>query len=690
MSTNPIVNALLPGMIKGPTQFANLYSTLVTKHGANSVASAMTPIVDQYAELAGMNPGIANLKQLLISPELNSDAIVSILGKFNAQYLGQTAQTFDNTLRFSPNPTETAKKVLAGNADGDPASSSVGPFNFTGGEPPKSGKHNILYTVTEKAGFKKVGGIGDVGYEMPKALVEQGAEVTVMLPYYESVRDNPDVKLTQVGEPFGVPFGGHEHSTKLYRVDTKDGTETYAVNSRGFFTGNDIYTYGNSTPSKDPDNEKAMLEKVTSDKEIVKRFGFFSMAALKAAGQLKNTSPFTIIETNDWQTAPTIPMAKFLFADDPMLAGAVTSITIHNNAHQGVFEQMAGASLGLPTGMESIFHHNGKTNLLKGALMFADGVHPVSRGYGQEVLGVEFGEGLQFYYYQAAKEGKLFAITNGVDYNVWNPMNETVFTGDYVTYDSDSVTTGKAHNKKAVFKEFTGKELENPNETSLFAVVTRLTKQKGIDTIIDGLKQLSKEGNLENSKVLILGTAMGDEKEEMEAKVKKLEELYPGQVYVKIAFDENLALKMLAGADFSAMPSEWEPCGLFQLFSMRFGVIPGVTPVGGLKDTVTNIKISGGTVTGTGFMMEDRSVKSFVKEFKRAQELFSNKDELRQARLNAMSARFPWSSQAAKYLMMYNYLHNRGNGIHVPRPSGLWSPDLKPENTFMGDFTNRH
>ena len=370
----------------------------------------------------------------------------------------------------------------------------------------------------------------------------------------------------------------------------------------------------------------------------LERFAFFSGAVLPFCRAL-DFAP-DLIHCHDWQSALVPVYLRQRWAGEEILAKAKTVFTIHNLAYQGLFPQEKYPLLGLDWSFFSIegLEYYGKINLLKGGIVCADAVTTVSPRYSQEIQTEELGYGLEGVLKTRAEQ--LYGILNGVDYQDWSPETDSLIPAAFSPKD----LKGKAADKAALMEAFgLSQDLA---EAPILAVISRLADQKGFDLLAEILPQLMKQKLM----LVILGT--GDEKYHrwLAAEAPK----YKGKLGVNIAFDNKLAHLMEAGADMFLMPSRYEPCGLNQIYSMKYGTIPVVRETGGLADTVT--PVGDPKTLGTGFVFSDYTPAAFLKAIHTALDAYANKDLWQRIMLHAMAQDFSWKVSARAYLELYKSL----------------------------------
>jgi starch synthase len=477
----------------------------------------------------------------------------------------------------------------------------------------------LLFVVSEAVPYAKTGGLADVAGTLPFALQELGADVKVIMPYYGQIKQK-NIAVTCAAENLAAAAG--PLSLEFNVLTPAEGNAPfYFVERDEFYERCQLY----GTPRGDYfDN--------------LERFAFLSDAVLSVCRALAFKPD--VIHCHDWQAALVPVYLRHRWAGETLLANTKSLLTIHNLAYQGLFPKEKFPFTGLPPSLFSIngLEYYDKINLLKGGIVCADAVSTVSRGYSKEIQTPEYGYGLDGVLRTRAEA--IFGIVNGVDYKVWNPATDPLIAANYDTAD----LKGKAANKQALMQAFgLDKKLA---KQSLLGIISRLADQKGFDLIAAVLPELMTR----DIPLVILGT--GDEKyhlwlEEMGPK-------YAGKLGVKIAFDNRLAHLIEAGADMFLMPSRYEPCGLNQMYSMKYGTVPVVRATGGLMDTVAPVNAAKGT--GTGFVFKEYSAAAFIKALNKAIDAYKDKKLWKKIMLNGMAEDFSWQASARAYLTLYQRL----------------------------------
>jgi starch synthase len=480
-------------------------------------------------------------------------------------------------------------------------------------------KLRVLFVAPEGVPFAKTGGLADVVGTLPQALEDQGVEIKVLMPYYGMVKQGK-VPTSLIAEDLEVNLGLMNHSFNLMAPATP-GSPFYFVERDEFYERSQLY----GTPRGDYfDN--------------LERFAFFCGAVLPFCRAL-DFQPH-LIHCHDWQTALVPVYLRQRWTGEDILAGTKTVFTIHNLAYQGLFPKEKYPLLGLDWSFFSIngLEYYGKINLLKGGIVSGDAVTTVSPRYSQEIQTPEFGYGLEGVL--RSRAAQLHGILNGVDYQDWDPETDSLIPAPFSRKD----LAGKAADKAALMEAFgLAPDLA---DAPILAIISRLVDQKGFDLVEQVLPQLMKQKLM----VVILGT--GEEKYHrwLEAEAPK----YKGKLGVKIAFDNQLAHLMEAGADMFLMPSRYEPCGLNQIYSMKYGTIPVVRATGGLADTVT--PVGDRSAPGTGFVFTDYTPEAFLKAIYSALDAYADKNLWGRIMEHAMSQDFSWKVSARKYLELYKSL----------------------------------
>jgi len=488
---------------------------------------------------------------------------------------------------------------------------------------------NILFVSSEVDPFAKTGGLADVCSALPKAIKSLGHEIRIMMPRYKFISEwkfklHDIIRLKDIPIPVGdsTEIGNVKSS---FITNQKDKIQVYFLDNEKYFGRDGLYQSPNA--KKDfKDNDE--------------RFIFFARGVLETLKRL-GWQP-DILHCNDWQTGLIPAYLKTMYADDPFFKSIKTIFTIHNMAYQGTFPPESFAKSGLPQevyraeGVEAY----GQVNYLKTGLYYADVITTVSKKYAEEIcVSDDLGAGLNGLL--SYRKPDLFGIPNGIDDEVWNPA-----TDDYVfrKYDQKSIEA-KVENKKALIERF---KLPFDPAVPVFGSISRLVEQKGFDLLLDIMDDFMKQDLI----FILLGS--GDKK--TEKVYETFRKKYPDKIGLFFGFDVELAHMVEAGSDMFLMPSRYEPCGLNQMYSMRYGTIPIVRATGGLDDTVEDYAGNG---KGTGFKFEAYDSKEFLKAIQRALKLYQQPDEWKKIMRNGMDRDFSWGHSAKEYISLYRELLKR-------------------------------
>lgn len=487
-----------------------------------------------------------------------------------------------------------------------------------------SKKMKILFASAEVAPFSKAGGLSDVVGSLPKIL-EKDAEIAIFTPLHGCI-DKEKWKIKELeNSDMWLGFGNIQHKFKLFMTKLPD------TDINVFFVQNDWYF----------SCFQDVYPKWLDTRYEHERYVTFSLAVLEYAKALNFRAD--IIHSNDWHTAMIPLYIKANYKFDEFWSRAKNVFEIHNLAYQGVwfedildFANMRKDIVYNEWGCE----HYGRVNWMKGAINYSDKIVTVSPKYAEEILGGEFGEGMD--YTLRGHTDKLIGIVNGIDYDVFNPKTDKNLVKNYSLKDLklNKIFTPKEENKKAILKEFGLKY--NP-ERPLIAMISRLVNQKGLDLIRDA------EGQLQNLDADFIFLGSGD---------NDYENLFiwlsnnTKNIRAYVGYSGSLANKIYAGADFFLMPSKFEPCGLSQLIAMRYGTLPIVRATGGLENTVIGYPLD----NSNGFKFWGYDCYSMLDAINGAVQLYKDKYTLNAMRKSAMKADFSWKESAKKYLEMYKSL----------------------------------
>lgn len=482
-----------------------------------------------------------------------------------------------------------------------------------------SKKMQIVFASAECAPFVKTGGLGDVAGSLPAALVRAGAEVIVMVPKYATIKDEYKAQMEHFSD-FYVSLGWRNEYCGLEKLE-HDGVTYMFIDNERYFARD--YPYG-----------------FFDDGE---RFAFFSKAITESLQHLPAGFECDILHCNDWQTALAPVFLREFYQGLPLYDRVKTVFSIHNVAFQGQFsdtvmEDILGVAH-IPAAASQLRCDACSVNYMLGALRYADAITTVSPTYANEIQTPEFGEGLDGVLRE--RSYALQGILNGIDVAGFDPATDKRIAANYTVEDR----SGKAVCKAKLQEEL---GLEVRDDRPLMVMVTRLTRQKGMDLVMYALDRILAGG----VQVAVLGTGDRD----YEDGLRYFQNKYPGTMAARIEFDPALSQRMYAAADMFLMPSKFEPCGLSQIIAMRYGTLPIVRETGGLKDTV--IPYNEFTGAGTGFSFSNFNGDEMGDAVFRAARLFwDNRDAWNQLVTHAMSQDFSWTRSADKYLDLYFFMH---------------------------------
>ncbi len=492
------------------------------------------------------------------------------------------------------------------------------------------GKLKVAYVASEAVPYSKTGGLADVAGALPQHLAALKHEVALITPLYSTIdrKKHRLQPLAELGEP-SLWLDGEERRFEIWQAVPQKPTrsktarlQTYFIACPEFFERDALYV----DPATGADFDDNHL-----------RFAFFARAVLAALERL-NFQP-DILHANDWQAALVPAYLRTAERDHPFFKGARTVLTIHNVAYQGLFPAETFDALGISKSLyypTSPFEFWGKVNFLKAGIHYADLVTTVSETYAQEIQSAnEFGYGLEGVLRD--RRSALAGVINGVDYDSWSPQRDTLIKKNY---DENSIDD-KAHNKADLLRlcGFTKDRQHKP----LIGVISRLADQKGFDLI----EEIAAELFALDISFVLLGTGQ----EKYHELFLDIEKQYPDRVKVFLKFDDALAHKIEAGADIFLMPSRFEPCGLNQMYSLRYGTIPVARKTGGLADTIVDFSEAKGRATG--FLFEEYTGAALLEAIKLALKQFSNLKTWRALQKRAMKKDFSWKKSAKRYAELY-------------------------------------
>ncbi len=474
----------------------------------------------------------------------------------------------------------------------------------------------ILIASPEAVPYVKTGGLADVAGALCREFIKMNEEARVVLPLYKRIKDS-GAPLRDTGIIIDVPVGDRIVAGRIF----SDGPSNFFIECDEFFDRPELY----GTPEGDYSDNAS-------------RFVFFSRGIFEACKAL-GFKP-DVIHCNDWQTGLVPLYLKTIYRTDKFFRNTAALLTIHNLGYQGLFpaSDMPVTNLGwelfTPEGIE--FY--GKVNFLKAGLLSADVLSTVSTTYAKEILDEEHGFGLDGLL--RSRAGSLFGVINGIDYEEWDPAADKLIPANY----SRSDISGKAVCKMELLKsQFKTPKSVAARSMPLIGMVTRLSEQKGLDLVVQSIPGVLSCG----VKLVVLGK--GDER--YHKSLSDISARYRGKVSVTIGFDEKLAHEIYAGSDFFLMPSKYEPCGLGQLISERYGSIPVARRVGGLADTIKDFEPL--TSKGTGFLFSDYTSPAMQDALKRAFCVYTDDGKRKRLMEEGMKTDFSWSKSALRYIELY-------------------------------------
>jgi len=474
----------------------------------------------------------------------------------------------------------------------------------------------VAVLASEIFPYAKTGGLADVAGSLPKHLAKAGVEVKVFMPLYREVRSKGLPLLRTASD---LSFDWHDGPAvfSVWEEPTAKAT-VYFIEKNDYFERDGLY----GTAAGDfPDNGE--------------RFAFFCRAALEALKALD--FPPDVLHVHDWQAALAPAYLKFVYGDDPFFGRTKTLFTIHNLAYLGLFDRGILGRVGLPP---MLFHPEGleffgRASFLKSGILYASAINTVSPRYSREIQTPEFGCGLDGLL--RMRSDVLSGILNGVDYAAWNPASDPAIARPYSTDD----LAGKAACKKQLLEAMRLPFL--PRDLPVLGLVSRLAGQKGLDILIDALGGLFSLG----LRLIVLG--QGEEK--IQEALRGAASRTPSFFGLRIAFDDDLAHKIFAGSDMFLIPSRYEPCGLTQMYSLKYGAPPIVRATGGLDDTIRDYDAAAGT--GTGFKFVEPEPAALIKAVRRAIALYAQKPAWTKLVREGMASDFSWERAAAEYLALF-------------------------------------
>jgi starch synthase len=466
----------------------------------------------------------------------------------------------------------------------------------------------ILFVSSEAIPFAKTGGLGDVAGALPYALKKLGADVRVAIPKYKCVLQQY-LNDSEIVAEFPVYLEWRKQFAHIYEYDSS--VPVYFIGNDNYFDRDGLYGYND-------DHE---------------RFAFFCKAVLDMLPRI-GFKP-DIIHCNDWQTGPICLLLKERYHEDLYYRSISTLYTIHNIQYQGIFGRETLDLLGVS---DWCFHSEGvefygNVSYMKAGLVYSDAINTVSKTYAEEIKTSQYGYGLDGVLQK--RSSVLYGIVNGIDYEAFNPETDKAL---YIPYSKESLHL-KKENKYRLQKDLGLPQRDVP----MIGLISRLVDQKGLDLIAEKMHDLMQE----DIQFVVLGTGQ----HQYEEMFKYMQDTFPEKVSANILFNVDLAQKIYGGSDLFLMPSLFEPCGLGQLISLRYGTIPIVRKTGGLADTIQSFNEE--TCEGNGFVFNDYNSDAMLWEIIRALNVYYNKDKWELLVKNAMNSDYSWEDSAKKYMELY-------------------------------------
>ncbi len=494
---------------------------------------------------------------------------------------------------------------------------------------------HIAFAASECVPFSKTGGLADVVGALPRALAALGHQVSVYVPRYRQTKlTDPQTVVRSIT----IPFDDKYRFCSVVTAGSSAGVRFYFVDYPPYFDREALY----GTAAGDyPDNAE--------------RFALFSRAVLEASKVLGVPHVF---HCHDWQSALVPVMLRTLYAGDPAFREVATVFTIHNMGYQGLFPPNVLPLLMLPWELFTIskMEFFGQLNFLKGALAFSDFVNTVSKKYSQEIQTTEYGFGLDGVL--RSRAATVTGIVNGVDYDEWSPQTDKFIVAKYSPLD----LSGKLRCKQDLLNAFG--VANGGAEVPVIGIVSRFAAQKGFDLIAQIMDRLARE------EMIVVALGAGDKPyEEM---FQRFNKQFPNKIAVKVAYDNAIAHKIEAGADMFLIPSRYEPCGLNQIYSLKYGTVPIVRATGGLDDTIEPWDARTGR--GTGFKFSDYTGEALLATIKQALLAYQDPSSWQMLMRNGMSRDFSWGASAREYGKIYD----RARQLRA-RANAVGAADLKKE-----------
>lgn len=483
---------------------------------------------------------------------------------------------------------------------------------------------HILFATSEVAPYSKTGGLADVSAALPKALAQQGHHVSIITPYYKSVRDQ-NLTLSERLRPLSVPTLGLNRMKKeaiIREGRTAHGVRMFFLDIESFFEREDLYGYD-----------------ANKQEQSSKRFALFSRAVVEFARWFP--IQFDAIHCNDWHTALTSLYAKHYY--DEEFSDTRFVLTLHNLAYQGNFDASHYKSTGLPMKYwkDGTLNHHDEVNFLKAGILYSDQITTVSPTYSEEIQTEEGGCGLHEVLSQ--RSDAISGVLNGVDYQIWSPDQDQSIAVPYTV----NTLNGKRRNKAELQHAF---GLPIRPMIPMLGFVGRLTEQKGLKILIPVLDELLGGFTHEREGFQVVFLGQGDD--DYKSQLAELQKKYPKRMAIKVGYDEKTAHQIQAGSDILLVPSRFEPCGLTQIYALRYGTLPLVHATGGLADTVVDANDKSDQLS-TGFVFNNYAKDALKETILRATTQFKHYRKWRPLMVHAMEQNFSWDQSARDYVGLY-------------------------------------
>ena len=478
----------------------------------------------------------------------------------------------------------------------------------------KNNELKVLFVSSEVVPFVKTGGLADVAGFLPQEIKKQGHDVRVVMPEYTQQIDDEYLSKTEDMLHFRTNVAWRDEYVGVDKIEN-NGVPTYLIDNKSQFERDNLY-----------DNP---------DKHV--QFAYFCRAVLEMLPKI-DFQP-DIIHCNDWQTGPLGAMLKTQYKQYDFYKDIKNIFTIHNLRYQGQFGmEILADTLALSPDLLPKIEHNNQINYMKTGISFADAVNTVSKTYAEEIQTPEFGEGLD--YVLRYRSADLYGIVNGIDYDEYDPATDDRI---YANYDAHDLA-GKKENKLCLQEEM---GLPQDEDIPVISIISRLVPQKGLDLIAEVIDDMMKE----DLQFVMLGTG----NEEYEEMFKAAAEKYPDKLAANIEYDVDLAQKIYASSDMFLMPSQYEPCGLGQLFSLRYGTIPIVRETGGLNDTIQSYNANTGA--GNGFSFSHYDAQDMLYTIRRALRYYKNEPKVWEKLVKrAIKSDYSWYNSAQEYIELYELI----------------------------------